>query len=118
MSEPINKKKWDLAKKLADAVYARPSAYKSGYIVKKYKELGGTFVGKKKVKQGLPRWFAEKWVNQRGVEGYQHKSDVYRPSIRITKKTPVTWGELNKKDIDRARRTKSKGRRVNRFKDT
>ena len=31
------------AKKIADAVYDRPSAYTSGFIVKKYKEMGGKY---------------------------------------------------------------------------
>ncbi len=111
-----DKKKWDIAKKLADKVYDKPSAYKSGYIIKKYKELGGTFTGDKKKTTGLSRWFAEKWTNQRGTTGYEHKSDVYRPRIRVTKKTPVTWDELTKKEINKAKRTKSQGKRVTRFK--
>lgn len=116
MSEPVDKKKWAIAKKAADIIYKRPSAYKSGYIVKKYKELGGTFKGTKKKVTGLPRWFAEKWVNQHGRVGYEHKNDVYRPSKRVTKKTPVTWSELSTKQIEKAKRTKSTGKRVNRFK--
>lgn len=102
MSEPTNKKLWDKAKKLADAVYGKPSAYKSGYIVKKYKELGGTFYmtqerSKPPKTKSLTRWFKEKWVNQHGTVGYKHKDDVYRPSKRVTKDTPKTWSELTKK---------------------
>lgn len=112
----LDQKKWAEAKKLADLVYKVPSAYKSGYIVKKYKELGGRFASQRsKSKTGLTRWFAEKWVNQHKSVGYQHKNDVYRPSIRVTKKTPITWSELTKKEIAAAQRTKSKGRRVTRF---
>lgn len=116
MSEPLDKKKWLAAKKAADAIYKRPSAYKSGYIVKKYKELNGTFKGDKKKSVGLPRWFAEKWVNQHGNIGYEHKNDVYRPSKRVTKKTPATWNELSNKQIEKAKRTKSTGKRVTKFK--
>ena len=32
---------------MADEIYEKPSAYKSGYIVKKYKELGGKYTGNK-----------------------------------------------------------------------
>lgn len=93
-----DKKKWEKAKKMADAVYKVHSAYKSGWIVKKYKEFGGTFnTDMKPTKKGLTRWFDEKWVNQRGEVGYRYKSDVYRPTKRITSKTPVTWKELSKK---------------------
>ena len=95
MSVVSDKKKWDAAKKKADAVYKRPSAYKSGFIVKKYKEMGGKFSSKQPTDRGLKRWFAEKWVNQRGEVGYKYKSDVYRPSKRVTSSTPVTWKELS-----------------------
>lgn len=116
MAEPLDRAKWIKAKKDADAVYKRPSAYKSGYIVKRYKELGGTFKNAKKpVNKGLKRWFDEKWVNQHGQTGYQHKNDVYRPSKRITKKTPTTWTELTADQIETAKRTKSKGKRITRF---
>lgn len=118
MVEFLDKKKWEKAKKLADEVYKTHSAYKSGYIVKKYKELGGKFAGdKKKIqKKGLKRWFDEEWVNQRGEVGYRKKGDVYRPKKRITKDTPVTWEELTKKEIEKASKIKAKGQRVKRFK--
>ncbi len=116
MSEPVNKKKWAAAKKAADAIYKKPSAYKSGYIVKKYKELGGTFEGEKDKVKGLNRWFAEKWVNQHGRVGYEHKNDVYRPSKRITKKTPTTWSELTPEQIEKAKKIKASGKRVRKFK--
>ena len=45
------------AKKWADSVYDKPSAYKSGAIVKKYKELGGRYGGAEKKKTALNRWF-------------------------------------------------------------
>ena len=41
MSEPADKDLYKRVKMYADMVYDKPSAYKSGYIVKKYKELGG-----------------------------------------------------------------------------
>lgn len=44
INHPILYKK---AKKIADDVYKKPSAYKSGFIVKKYKELGGTYTNEK-----------------------------------------------------------------------
>lgn len=118
MSEPVDKKLYTKVKKLADKVYDKPSAYKSGFIVKKYKELGGTFAAKKAAKspsKGLKRWFKEKWVNQHGTEGYAHKNDVYRPSKRVNNNTPTTWSELTKKEIEKAKRTKSKGLRITKF---
>ena len=71
--------------------------------------------GKKSKKKGLARWFKEKWTNQRGEIGYKYKSDIYRPSKRITKKTPKTHKELTKRNVFKARSKKYKHGRVNRF---
>jgi len=70
---------------------------------------------RKERKKGLARWFKEKWTNQRGEIGYKYKSDIYRPSKRITKKTPKTHKELTKRNILKARNKKYKYGRVNRF---
>ena len=100
------------------------SAYRSGILVQQYKAAFARKYGpsknpylekKKTSKTGLARWFREKWVNQRGEVGYKHKSDIYRPSKRITNKTPVTHGELKVSEISRARREKFRTGHVNRF---
>ena len=64
----------------------------------------------------MKRWFAEKWVNQRGKVGYRYKSDIYRPSKRITKDTPTTHREISKRELKRARREKKRTGRVKKFK--
>ena len=38
---------------------------------------------------------------------YDKNTDVYRPTKRITKKTPVTHGELTKKELKAAQKKKS-----------
>jgi len=43
-----DKELYDKAKAIADKTYKKPSAYKSGFIVKTYKDLGGTYSGDKK----------------------------------------------------------------------
>ena len=113
---PINDKLWGQAKKQADKIYDKPSAYKSGYMVKYYKDHGGKFKEVKKTKDGLTRWFKEKWVNQHGEVGYKHKNDVYRPSKRISSKSPTTWKELTIKEIKTASRKKYNVGRVDKFK--
>lgn len=103
--------------------YPKPSAYRSGILVQTYKKRYAKkygpnrqpYIGKKTQKVGLARWFREKWVNQKGEIGYHSKSDVYRPSRRITLKTPITYGELSSKEIRKARRTKYRKGRVPRF---
>jgi hypothetical protein len=98
------------------------SAYRSGQLVKEYRKAYLEKYGNKKayIKEkpkntGLKRWFREKWTNQRGKEGYKYKSDIYRPSIRITDKTPIIWKQLTKEEIKRAREEKYKKGRVSRF---
>ena len=59
---PKNKRLYEKVKKMMDEIYSKPSAYKSGAIVKKYKELGGEYIEDKKPKN-LARWFKEDWQN-------------------------------------------------------
>jgi hypothetical protein len=66
-------------------------------------------------KSGLSRWFAEKWRNESGKVGYDKKNILYRPTRRVTDKTPKTWSELNKKQISNAKNKKKKYGRVNKF---
>lgn len=63
----------------------------------------------------LSRWFNERWRNQRGEVGYKYKSDVYRPTRRVSSKTPRTFRELGRSRVNRARREKSRAGRVSRF---
>ena len=87
---------------MADEIYKKPSAYKSGYIVKKYKEMGGTYENDNKDKN-LKRWFNEKW------EDVGHKAyPVYRPTKRINSKTPLTVNEIDKDNLKEQIKLKQK----------
>ena len=89
MPIPINKELYEKVKSFADTIYTKPSAYKSGFIVKKYKELGGKYEDDSKSKN-LQRWFNEDWRDIGGLE-----YPVYRPTKRINKNTPLTPNEIN-----------------------
>ena len=91
------------------------SAYRSALLVKTYKERGGTYKGKENKSSGLNRWFNEKWTNQRGGTGYKNKSDVYRPTVKVNDKTPTTFNELTKKQIEKARQEKARTGKVKKF---
>ena len=93
----------------------KPSAYKSGLVIKKYKNLGGKFMGPKPRLTGLARWFAENWKSDQGKYRYTSKSSVYRPTKRITSKTPITFSELSKTQLLRAKREKARTGRVKKF---
>ncbi len=114
MPEPLNKELYEKIKKEIFYKYPKNSAYRSGLLVKKYKEAGGTYSGNKQT-SNLKRWFNEKWTNQRGEIGYKYKNDVYRPNIRISDKTPKTFNELSKKEIEKAKKEKKIIGRVKRF---
>ena len=47
MPTPDNPSLYEKAKAIADQKYSKPSAYKSGFLVKLYKSMGGTYSGKK-----------------------------------------------------------------------
>jgi len=110
---------YDKIKKQIYKKYPIHSAYRSGMLVQEYKKQfkgkGSPYKGQKPLKTGLGRWFKEKWVSDTGKIGYTSKSSVYRPSVRITKKTPTTWSELSEKEIKRAKREKVKTGRVKQF---
>jgi len=93
MPTPLDKDLYEKVKKYSDTIYSKPSAYKSGFIVKKYKELGGTYVDDKKPKN-LKRWFKEEWRDV-GYKNYP----VYRPTKIISKKTPLTIQEIDNKNL-------------------
>ena len=73
------------AKEIADKKYEKPSAYKSGFIVKTYKDMGGTYTDDKKPRN-LARWYKEDWKDIGGKE-----YPVYRPTKRISKDTPLLF---------------------------
>lgn len=84
-----NNKLYSKIKKEADKIYLKPSAYKSGWIVKTYKQRGGTYSDDNKTKN-LERWFKEEWGDIGGKE-----YPVYRPFKRISDKTPLTVYEID-----------------------
>ena len=120
MPEPRDKALYEKIKNEIINKY-KPSAYRSGMIVKKYKEeyikkhnKNDSYKGTK-TNSNLQRWFNEKWVNQRGEVGYKKPGDVYRPTVRISKDTPTTFSELSKKQIEKAQIQKKQTGRVKHF---
>jgi hypothetical protein len=82
--------------------------------MKKY-DRDDAYIGEKPKLSNLERWFLEEWKNQRGETGYKYKNDVYRPTIRIDKDTPITFNESTKNQIERAIKEKATKGSVYRF---
>lgn len=125
--KPIDKKLYDYVISLANKKFLAPSSiYRSSWIVKEYKKRGGRYSGLINKKQGLLRWYDENWVNLNKpiksktgkIIGYEkcgrtssnnkEKYPLCRPEKRVTKKTPKTYKELTKKQIDKAKIAKKK----------
>jgi len=93
MPTPKDPALYERVKKEADGKFDKPSAYKSGWIVKTYKDRGGTYSGAKP-KKGLTNWYASKWKDV-GDGDYP----VYRPTKRVSKDTPLTVDEIDPKNL-------------------
>lgn len=102
MSIPINTKLYNQVKQIADEKYKKPSAYKSGFIVKEYKKRGGEYKGSKP-DDGLELWFKSKWQDI-GNEDYP----VYRPSVKASKQTPLLVSEIDPKNLIKQIKLKQK----------
>lgn len=115
---PNNKKLYNKAVAEAKQKFkVWPSAYASGWVVRRYKELGGTYEQDgKKQDTSLHRWFEEKWINvcelpkivPCGRSKAVKKDYPYcRPMKRVSPQTPKTAKELTADEIkDRCKRKK------------
>lgn len=105
-----NPELYEKAKQIVYEQYPKHSAFRSGQLVKKYKDLGGTYSGTKP-KGGLSRWFKERWtdINPNKTET---SYPVFRPTKRITKDTPLLASEIDPKNLKKqiALKQKIKGK--------
>ena len=126
--KPIDKELYEKVKQMASEKFETPTSwYRSAWIVKTYKKLGGRYdtpKTKEVEKQGLIRWANEQWVNlnapiydtQGKLIGYEPCGrkeaslkgtyPLCRPLKRITEDTPITYRELTKEQIQQANRKK------------
>lgn len=84
---------YEQAKEIVYKQYPKHSAYRSGKLVQKYKDLGGRYSGEK-TKKGLTRWYKERWTNIGNPDEYP----TYRPTRRISADTPLTVDEIDPKN--------------------
>ena len=128
MPTPVDPELYKKVKAEADKKFLAPtSIYKSSWIVHEYKKRGGIYEeDRKNSKQGLLRWFQERWVNiNKPIKDKTGKIVDYedcgrekattkgtyplcRPLHRITKDTPKTISELTTRSIEKAEKEKQK----------
>lgn len=120
-NQPTDILLYNKIKKNIYAKYPIHSAYRSGLLVKEYKKqflylydnkINPYLYKKSKKKIGLKRWFLEEWKNQRNEVGYNKNGDYYRPTKRITKKTPITHNELSNTQKHKAIKLKKSHKRA------
>lgn len=91
--KPKDEDLYEYAKSIVYRQYEKPSAFRSGAVIKKYKELGGEFIDDKQPKK-LKRWFKEEWKDVNPLKT-DSSYPVFRPTIRVNKETPLTVSEVN-----------------------
>ena len=63
----------------------------------------------------LKRWFKEDWRTPSGKKGYEGGENTFRPTKKISSKTPATWSELTPSQKARAKREKDTKGRVSKY---
>jgi hypothetical protein len=106
MPRPLDPDLYERARRAVDRIYKKPSAFRSGAIVKLYKHLGGRYADDHRPKN-LARWFKEKWQD---VNPHKTKTSypVFRPTVRVNSRTPLTVNEVNERDLVKKAKLKQK----------
>ncbi len=104
----LDPKIYEKAKEIVYKQYTKPSAYRSGALVKIYKQMGGRYSSDiPKKSTSLKRWYDEEWKD---VNPFKSSSSypVFRPTKRINKMTPLLVDEIDKKNLIQQSKIKQK----------
>jgi|TARA_B110000467_G_C17789003_1_gene199127 hypothetical protein len=67
----------------------------------------------------LKRWFKEKWETSDGKEDYSDtKENTFRPTVKVSEKTPKLWNQLSASEIAAAKKEKNTEGRVSKYDKT
>ncbi len=90
---PSDPKLYAEVKQYINTIYKKSSAYRSMAYIKEYKKRGGIFIKDRKPKH-LLRWMKEEWkdVNPNKT---RKSYPVFRPTKKISSKTPLTIDEVS-----------------------
>ena len=112
MPTPLDPELYAAVKERASSVYSKPSAYRSAWIQRTYKSLGGEYREDNKPKK-LRQWFKEVWRNVADKDQYP----VLRPTVRVNKTTPLTVQEIDPTNLKQQikRKQKIKGKNLSPF---
>jgi len=109
MPIPTNPALYEQAKKKIMRSYKKPSAFASGAVVKEYKQQGGKYKEDGKPKN-LERWFEEEWINVNPILGVTNENayPTFRPTKKISSKTPATINEIGLDNLKKQYKLKQK----------
>jgi len=115
---PLNTDLYNRVKQMASEKFKAPTgAYRSMWIVKKYKELGGTYDRPKATHTKLTDWRKEHWIDLNqpkaggGYEKCGHpnpngKYPLCRPSIKVNENTPKLYQNISNERINEVNKEK------------
>jgi hypothetical protein len=66
----------------------------------------------------LKRWFKEKWETPSGESDYSKGENVFRPTVKVSEKTPKLWSQYSDSQIAAAKKEKSTEGRVSEYDKT
>lgn len=106
MPRPLDPDLYDKARRVVNSIYKKPSAFRSGALVKLYKHWGGRYADDHQPRN-LSRWFKEKWQD---VNPHKTKTSypVFRPTVRVNSHTPLLVSEIDPNDFRRKSKQKQK----------
>jgi len=109
MPVPSNPVLYEQVKKKIMKSYKKPSGFASGAIVKSYKQQGGKYKEDGKPKK-LKRWFEEEWINVNPMLGVKNENayPTFRPTKKVSSKTPATINEIGLDNFKKAIPTETK----------
>ena len=123
MSKPNDIELYNLVKQIANKTFkAKTGMYRSMFISKYYRLLGGTYDKPKPKNSKSSIWLQEKWIDlnqpikkKNKIIGYERcgnkntQNDKYplcRPSVVINKDTPKTYQSISKSRINKVNKQK------------
>jgi len=73
------------------------------------------YIQKKSPFKNLNRWFKEKWETPSGKKDYDGGENTFRPTRKVSSKTPKTWSEVTPASKAKAQKEKNTKGRVTKY---
>jgi hypothetical protein len=117
MPLPTDQSLYEEAKDFIYSKYDKNSAFRSGAVVKEYKQQFAKKYGKEtkpysddNEPKRLKRWFEEKWIDVNPLLGFKHADayPLFRPTKYVNQDTPTLFQEIPKSRLKEQYKLKQK----------